>query len=361
MIINLSKLGRSGTGMWNYSLRYIEAVAQSGRLDCIICPAMHAARFEKYNCDLLQVPDFISNSSQVGKLKPILWWLYSFILAYQVARYRSSHASNSKSMTVVSTTHHVLPFIKNQIPTIHDVRPYFYPDSWLQKIYFRYVLPRVARHASRVITVSNHVRSQLVSLFAIEPERIGVVYNTVEVADFQELDSRDSRDILAVGASWAHKNVHAFLQQHAVWAGRYKLKIICAETAYTQELKHYVASTGLTDYVSFLHNLSFDALRFELSHAWCLIYPSLDEGFGIPPLEAMASATPVIAADIPVLREVLADSAIYVQTDSEVSWRSALASLEQHYDHYVAAGHQRCNVFSFENMQMMIAKIVTDK
>lgn len=361
MIINLSKLGRSGTGMWNYSLRFIEAVSQLGRLDCIICPAMHAARFEKYNCDLIQVPDLISNSSQVGKLKPILWWLYSFILAYQVARYRSNHASNSKSMTLVSTTHHVLPFITNQIPTIHDVRPYFYPDSWLQKIYFRYVLPQVARRASRVITVSNHVRSQLASLFAIEQDRIDVVYNTVEVTDFQALASRDSRDILAVGASWAHKNVHAFLQQHAVWADRYRLKIVCAETEYTQELKHYVASTSLTESVMFLHNLSFDALRSELSHSWCLIYPSLDEGFGIPPLEAMASATPVIAADIPVLREVLADSAIFVQTDSEESWHSALASLEQHYDHYVAAGRQRCSVFSFANMKTMIESIVTDK
>ena len=65
------------------------------------------------------------------------------------------------------------------------------------------------------------------------------------------------------------------------------------------------------------------------SKASALIYPSIDEGFGIPPIESMASLTPVIVSDIPVFREVLKDKAIYVNPSLESSWQNAFFKLSK--------------------------------
>ncbi len=82
-------------------------------------------------------------------------------------------------------------------------------------------------------------------------------------------------------------------------------------------LQQMVVDLKLTDKVTFLHEVSF-------SKAYALVYPSIDEGFGIPPIEAMASNTPVIVSDIPVFHEVLTNGALYVNPDDEKAGRVQL-------------------------------------
>ncbi|EAN6969564.1 glycosyltransferase, partial [Salmonella enterica subsp. enterica] len=78
-----------------------------------------------------------------------------------------------------------------------------------------------------------------------------------------------------------------------------------------------------------------------------------DEGFGIPPIEAMASNTPVIVSDIPVFHEVLTNGALYVNPDDEKSWQSAIKNIEQlpdaisRFNNYVAR-------YDFDNMKQMV-------
>ncbi len=77
-------------------------------------------------------------------------------------------------------------------------------------------------------------------------------------------------------------------------------------------LQQMVVDLELKDKVTFLHEVSFNELKILYSKAYALVYPSIDEGFGIPPIEAMASNTPVIVSDIPVFHEVLTNGALYV-------------------------------------------------
>lgn len=350
VIINVSKLGKEGTGMWNYTKSFIHSVHEIGHVDSVISPKHHADFFRQYTNSVIQIPDYISSTSKVSRVKPILFMVYNFLIAFKIMR---------KKSVIISTTHHAIPFIKHQIITIHDLRPLFYPDSLPQKIYFKYILPRTARNCSAVYTVSNSVKKQLIDNYKLDSEKVHVIYNSINESDFIKFDSSGSKSILAVGCNWKHKNIHSFINNYAVWKHNYKLRIVCAKTSYYEELKVLVDKNELNEYVTFIHNLSFDELKQELSNAWCLVYPSIDEGFGIPPIEAMASSTPVIASDIPVFREILGSSAVYVQPDDSSSWTSAIEHLERNREKYVDLGLLTAHKYSESGMLEMIRNSLT--
>ena len=138
--------------MWQYSTKFVECVYKAGLLKAIICEQSVAENFKKYNCEFIYTPIWVSNTKKVSKLRPILWFIYSWFLSLKIKL-------KYPEQLCVSTTHHSLPMIKHQAITIHDLRPYFYPDSTLQKIYFRWLLPKAIHQCEKVLTVSNAVKS----------------------------------------------------------------------------------------------------------------------------------------------------------------------------------------------------------
>src|ERR1022692_2737363 len=87
-------------------------------------------------CGIAQrrAPRWLASSGRVSSLRPILWWIYGTILFPAPA-----------STTILCSTHHVLPFRKHQVVTVHDIRPYYYPDSWVQRLNFHFLLPRALK------------------------------------------------------------------------------------------------------------------------------------------------------------------------------------------------------------------------
>ena len=108
--------------------------------------------------------------------------------------------------------------------------------------------------------------------------------------------------------------------------------------------------------VELKHELSFSDLKSLYASASALVYPSIDEGFGIPPIEAMASGTPVIVSDIPVFHEVLGQSAIYVSPDDISSWESAFNILQTTADEFIARGKEQVKLYDEKNMSRMITE-----
>ena len=321
LLVNLSRLGKSGTGMWQYSIKFLDVLSELGILSGIICSKEHEARLRSYQVELLLVPDWVSNTSQVSRLRPLLWFIYSFWLALRLS---VRHAK----LTLVSTTHHGLPFLKNQIITVHDLRPYDYPDSRLQRIYFHWLLPRLLRRCRHILTVSAAVKGKIADYFAYPTDKISVIYNAIDTTAFAACHQKEDY-LLAVGASWRHKNIDSLLKASELWASRYHLVIVAGRTDYVAELKSYVQQHQLDDKVSFRHEVPFSELIHLYQHASALVYPSRDEGFGIPPVEAMACLTPVIVSNIPVFHEILGDAAIYVEPEDAHSWKQAFDQLPQ--------------------------------
>jgi len=315
MIINLSRIGKQGTGMWQFSDKFIDSVNSEKKIDAIICSKPLKNNLSKYNCEIITVPEFVSNTSNVSRLRPILWFLYSYWLGLKLFIVKNG-------IDVVSTTHHVLPFIKNQIVTIHDLRPFYFPDSKLQKIYFHFFLPKALKKCKHILTVSNSVKDKINDIYGYNSDKISVIYNSIDTSKFTPKEAKKNY-ILAVGASWEHKNVDSLLNVSAIWKNKYNLIIVCGNTKYSEFLRGEVLRLGLNDNVKFLNNISESKLIDLYQYSSALIYPSKDEGFGIPPVESLACLSPVIVSDIPVFHEVLDDVAIYVNPYDTCSWKKA--------------------------------------
>ena len=221
--------------------------------------------------------------------------------------------------------------------TIHDIS--FERDPTLMspkdRAVFKLMVPRAARRAARVLTVSERTRRDLLALYDLDDERIVVTPNGVDPSFSPGEGTHDYA--LVVGAIQERKNPLAALAA-ARAAG---LPLVVAGPAKDEELARELERGGarLVGYVE-QHELA------ELYRgAAVLLQTSRYEGFGLPLLEAMASGTPVVSVDEPALREVGGDAPIYA-TESGLAEAIGRAVAER--ETRVAAGLARARLFSWE-------------
>lgn len=208
----------------------------------------------------------------------------------------------------------------NQIMTIHDVSHERYPE-WFSKNYYRfyhYMMPRIGKKAHAVLTVSEFSKKEIVNTLGINAEKIHVVHSNVpfhnkpskeEILSFTR-NPEAERYILAVSSMDPRKNfirlVEAFdkIKDKSV-----KLYIIgmSFKAFNTPDLQKLIGeNVHLPGYIP------DEKLQTMYQNALLSVYPSLYEGFGLPPLESMTYGCPAINSDIPALREVSQDAALYV-------------------------------------------------
>ncbi len=200
---------------------------------------------------------------------------------------------------------------RNQWATIHDLAFMFHPE-WFSKSFarvYRFLIPRIAKRAQKVLTVSQTVRKQLNNVLGVDDSRIEVIYNGIH----QELLSSSSTTIvrkpfiLTVSSINPRKNL-AFLIKAFTQSGltNHELIIVGARNAvFGKEQLDIPANITFTGYVS-------NAELIQLYHeAELFVSLSLDEGFGIPVLEALYCNCPVLLSDIDVYRECFGEVASF--------------------------------------------------
>ena len=210
-----------------------------------------------------------------------------------------------------------LLYRKNVI-TIHDVSPLRNP-SWFSfafRTYYKWMLPAIARKTLRVLTDSTFSKHEISELLHVPPQQIDVVQLAVPTNIAKLLDNKTENEngkyILAVSSIDPRKNfaglVRAFLKSQLP-----DVKLILAGGQ-----DRIFSDTGLKDDIRNADNIVFRGYLTDsdlvalYQHALCLVYPSLYEGFGLPPLEAMACGCPVVVSKIASLPEVCGDAALYV-------------------------------------------------
>ena len=213
--------------------------------------------------------------------------------------------------------------------TVHDAAgsryPQDHPLEW--QVYARGLMPRRLRAAARIITGSEFSRRELVEVYGLRQERVIVVPYGL---DRQFLDyspaaeSRRSDVILFPGAPIGRKNLEAVLRAMAgagpaTTLARATLEISGARASDFPRHAEAITMLGLADRVRWLGNVRFAELPALYASATVVAYPSLYEGFGFPPLEAMAVGTPVVTSNRGSLPEVAPpETAIVVDpTDPE--------------------------------------------
>ena len=230
------------------------------------------------------------------------------------------------------------------VVTIHDlipfIAPHYVPRARKTRVLplYRWATRRAARLADRIIAVSSHTKRDVATHLRIPEEKIAVVHNGIG-ASFRppadpppcELHRRfgiEGRLIVAAGRAEPYKNliglVHAIEQ--LVAAGRTTLRCLLVgepDERYP-EVRHYVEAHHLGEHVCFTGYLDHEDLVRAYQEADLVVHPSLYEGFGFPPLEAMACGTPVVASDRTSLPEVLGDAALLVNPEDTDALAAAI-------------------------------------
>jgi glycosyltransferase involved in cell wall biosynthesis len=216
-----------------------------------------------------------------------------------------------------------------RIAFVHDAifrsHPQFF--NWRERLYFK-PLRYLSSSADRVCTVSHSERARLAHYNFADTDRIDVVPNAVDATFVpreclsDSLIDRTLRSlgidrpyVLYVGRLTARKNVDALVRAMAdVETDDLGLVVVGAADETSPDLSALAESLGVHDRVRLVGGLDIgdDRLRVLYACAELFCFPSLEESFGLPPLEAMASGTPVIVSNVAAVAEVCGDAAIYV-------------------------------------------------
>jgi glycosyltransferase involved in cell wall biosynthesis len=238
-----------------------------------------------------------------------------------------------------------------RLVTIHDlfadVGPEWFPPRMGRRL--RLAQRRAARSASAILTVSHTTARDLVERYGVPQQRVHVVYNGVDHQRFfpREVDAAAVARrygvpfpfVLFVGSLLPWRNTSRLLRAVARLRQRWRdgcnstappgLLIVGRDIWRTDATRRLAEEQGWTDWARFAGYLPDDELPTLYAAAAVFAYPSLYDGFGIPPLEAMASGTPVVASTAGALPEVLGDAALLVDPTDEDGLADALqAALE---------------------------------
>jgi glycosyltransferase involved in cell wall biosynthesis len=242
---------------------------------------------------------------------------------------------------VVHVPHHDAPVVLGSrlVVTVHDCVHLLFPpgDSSKFQNYRTYLHTKeVVKTARHVIAVSKSTKNDLINIFGLPESKISVVYNALDERFAQENSPAERRQVLEryqlkdpfilySGRIRPHKNLHRLIEAFAVLKTelaqneRYKnlkLIIIGDELSKHQYLRLAVVRSGVQQDVRFFGFVPYPILRVFYQSASVFAFPSLYEGFGLPPLEAMANHTPVLASNTSSLPEVLEDAAILVNPEN---------------------------------------------
>jgi glycosyltransferase involved in cell wall biosynthesis len=215
------------------------------------------------------------------------------------------------------------------VVTIHDLIPYILPEMVRPSFLKRFIteMPEIIASSDRIITVSHAAKRDILKLFPVDPGKISVVPSApatcyrrlppafVTTALWEKYRIKRPY-ILYVGGLNPRKNVaeliYAYSKINRELPNGQLLVVPGAEGRHLQKLRSLVEALDLEANVVFPGFVVSEAMPLLYNGADLFVYPSLYEGFGLPPIEAMACGTPVIAANTSSLPEVVGDAALLV-------------------------------------------------
>ena len=226
----------------------------------------------------------------------------------------------------------ILP--RHAVTMIHDAQVFLTPESYALgfRLWYRQILRQAGRRHRAILTVSHFSKAQLVHYGVAPAERIHVIHNGVD--HILRVDSDPSiigrlglarhGFAVALANTQRHKNIELLLKTFALPAmAGLKLVLVGGATAADFEaLGHMVPAN-----VVFAGTVSDEELRGLYEEALCIAFPSLTEGFGLPPLEAMLLGCPAVIAPCGALPEVCGSHAIAVDPHDAQGWGTAIRAL----------------------------------
>jgi len=233
---------------------------------------------------------------------------------------------------------------------------------WDRRVFRRTLMPRSARRAEVVIAVSDYVKEQLERIVRLPPGKVVTVHLGAPDAPrdgdgpAEPLPHVPSGSILFVSALWPYKNAEVVIRALARLRDRgvtgHDVVIAGAgPSSYEAELREVARAAGVADAVHFLGHVPQARIGEVYEKAAVVVYPSLEEYFGLPALEAMAAGVPLVASNGSSIPEVVGDAGVLVSPTDADEVADAVARVLREpelRDRLVARGRERVQQFTWE-------------
>lgn len=302
-------VGPQGTGLGKYTEKLVENLQKIDKSN------QYSIFLKEDNWSYLK----ILNQNFKKVLADIPWYSAS-------EQIKMPRIFTNENLDILHVPHFNVPILyrKKFIVTIHDlIHNQFQQESTTTKnpLVFkikRYAYSKIIKNAitksQKIIVPSNATQEEILKAYKVDPNKIKVIYEAAEEEYFQMKNRKSKvvnrkKQLLYIGNAYPHKNLNNLLD--AIIPLDIKLTIVCPRNVFKKRLENEIEKKGLIRRVQVISYQQPDQLAKIMSGSTAYLFPSLAEGFGIPGLNAMAAGIPVIASNIPTLKEVYDDAAIY--------------------------------------------------
>ncbi|NLT73712.1 MAG: glycosyltransferase family 4 protein [Chloroflexi bacterium] len=230
------------------------------------------------------------------------------------------------------------------VVTIHDLAFVRFPELFprANRAYLQYMASRTARRSAAVIVDSASTGRDVVELLGVPESRVHVIYpglnaglcpapSEERLSAFRRRQHLPDEYVLFVGTLEPRKNIATLLEAWSILVRRDPecppLVIAGGKGWFYEELEDRARALGLEDSVRFAGFIPDDDLAGWYAAATLFVFPSLYEGFGFPPLEAMSQGVPVIVSDRSSLPEVVGDAGLHLPPEEPALWAESIAGL----------------------------------
>lgn len=228
------------------------------------------------------------------------------------------------------------------VVTIHDLIINHFPTGkastlfpilyYLKLFSYKYIIYMGAKNAKKIITPSIATKEEVVDHLKVDDKKIVVTYEAADENISKEPSSRNLKTVsgkyfLSIGNAYPHKNLEILLSAFNDLRKEIKdikLVLVGKNDYFYERIKKRAEEIGISENIVFFGKATDEELSYLYKNAVCLVIPSLMEGFGLPVLEAMANKCLVTCSDIPSLREIAKDNAIYFSPKSKSEILDAL-------------------------------------
>lgn len=254
-----------------------------------------------------------------------------------------------------------------QLPVIYDLNFEHFPENLALKnrIYFKFFFKKFAKKATRIATISEYSKNDIVDLYKIDESLIDNVscginsnfrkLDVSEIDSYRKKVSEGNPYFFFIGSMHPRKNVHrlimAFNEFKNATGSNFHLVIGGAMRWSKSEILDEYEKSPFKSHINFIGRLSDEELQLALGAAYALAFVPVFEGFGLPIVEAFQAGVPVLASNVTSLPEVAGDAAVYADPFDVLSIADGMKKLYQNEDDLcktlIQKGNERKKMFSW--------------
>ncbi|MEW8625379.1 MAG: glycosyltransferase family 1 protein [Candidatus Thiodiazotropha sp.] len=261
-------------------------------------------------------------------------------------------------------------FKRKSVLTIHDAQVYLIPNSYSLsfRVWYKTILPILGRTSKIVTTVSRYSKEKLEYFNVVPKGKVKVIYNGCDhikriKTDLNILDKYNIRKkeyFFAIGSMSPHKNLHTLAKALPLIKERSVPLVIAGSKMEKIFTNSDVVQGNNVIYVGRVNDSELKALY---ENAICLLFPSLFEGFGLPPLEAMSCGCPVIASNTSSIPEICGSSVLYANPYSYNEWANKMNEilLDTNLHHtMVHKGYDVSSTYTWRKAAIRLLKLIAE-